>query len=859
MKTKPDFLHSSLITGLLLFAAAAVIFAAAASETHGQDLGRILNPNTDNSPRNGLEIPSECREYSLTISTAFVPEAGADGRVFVTINGDEGTTGKIEISGGVTVRPDNAHRTNNRCLYYDQPTTFVRWGPQRTEVLAAPLSSPNPFTPNSNVEVTIDTFDVGNVTSLTIEHEDWYPRWLVQNISLSSEGRSLIEVPKFRWFVPGSLIQTFNAKDDPNQTDYHIKFTTGDVYQAGTDASVTISIQGPDGIVPPVRLDTRMPGNPFERGHTDEVDIYDQPLVAKAGSSSPSIKNITLTLGPGANWYVGSILIQGDRLCTYDQVNKCHYFTPEVFKVNGWLEAGKPVILYPTTLEPTTNIVNKITFRNEAGFNAQMFVSYLVDGPQGVPFAKSLITSVMPLGQNSTVEVPSQARKLTVSLIGVATVKNDFYTSDFTGILKGDVCFKAWGTLFSPQGGTCDGQPVATLPDIADLLRAEEEKEAFAPTETPAMTGGTTADGRRYGTPPPRPTDSTMSPSGSAVPAGTTAVPVSATVPVNPGASASASGGTAMMRGQAHDIDAKNGEVWIIGIKGVDLGWAILKFDGTGWVEVGGSARRIATDGHGSAWVINATGALLRWQNGAWVEVPGIRDSPARDIAITNAGEVWIVTRGGSISRYTDSGWTSPQGMNATRIDYFANTDTLQLVDTAGKRWTRESATSWVIGSDPSGLAASYSDVAVDNDGTRWAIDDGYNIWKLGPTGAQAATIEGERELQPAAPVVNFKPRTITYRNEGGFNARLMVIYSEVGPGGFPLTKILTSGELMLGQSKTIEIPESAPNQMITVQLIGAATTNDNFFQTTLEAGFTGDRCFKSWGTLFSPQGGACK
>ncbi len=852
MNTKPDQLRSSLAASLLLFAATIFIILVA-GETNAQvDFGRILTPNPDNTPKNGLQIPAECREYVVVIGTGIDADDGADGKVFVTINGDQGTTGKIEISGGVTVRRDDAHRTDSSCLYYDQASTFVRWGTNRKEVIAAPVIPHNQFPSGSKTTVVINSFDVGNVTSITLEHEDWYPRWQIYQLTLSSAGRVLIDVLKFRWFVPGSLVQTFYPQDDPNLADYHISFITGDVYQAGTNASMTLSIQGPDGVVPPTRVDQRMSGDPFERGQTDRVVLYDQAIVAKE-SSKASIKNLTLTLGPGANWYVGSIMIQSLRLCVYDTVNQCHYGKPEVFAVNGWLEAGKPVILYPTTLEPTTKIVNKITFRNEAGYNARMFVNYWVEGPQGIPVMKNRITADMPLGQNSVVEVPSNAHNLTVSLIGVATVKNDFYTSNFTGILKGDICFKAWGTLFSPQGGTCDGQPVATYPDIADLLRAQQESSTQEVNEAATVVAAATP--RRISERPrPAPTrDATAS---TAASSSNGAPPtVSAIATAAPGSSS----GTAMMWGQAHDIDAKNGEVWIVGIKGVNMGWAILKYDGTGWVEVDGSARRIATDGRGSAWIINGTGAILRRQNGAWVEVPGIRDSPARDIAITNSGEVWIVTRGGSVSRYTGAGWTNPQGLDATRIDYFAGTDTLQIVDTTGKRLTRESATSWVIGRDPSGLAATYPDYAVDSDGTRWAIDDGYNIWKMGPAGSAAAGIEGETQLRPAPPITAAAPRTITFRNEGGFNAKLMVIYSEVGPGGFPLTKILTSGELMLGQSKTLEIPESAPNQMITVQLIGTATTNDNFYQTTLDAGFTGDRCFKSWGTLFSPQGGACK
>jgi hypothetical protein len=545
--------------------------------------------------------------------------------------------------------------------------------------------------------------------------------------------------------------------------------------------------------------------------------------------------------------------------------------------------------------------IRQVRFQNEAWYDAQMLVTYCEDQTVSgttMPMPKSIETGFINGlgGKYRLVNLPASVSlkmPIVISLQGSTTVRDSVWVTTIPANFTGSPvpCYKVWGTLFDPQGGACNDTPVAVPPtppsaptitsvngesvspaaqlerDCYNLVQNKvpydtEGHTTWSPGNIVNLCKGTTnpqATISCFNTEMPRSGWSAASKFCSLNSAAVDRVmPNTAPPPTSPSIPSAASG-PAMMRGQAHDIDVKNGEVWIVGVKGVDMGFAILKLDGTGWVEVDGSARRIATDGHGSAWVINATGTILRRQNGAWIEVPGIRDSPARDIAITNAGEVWIVTTGGSISRYTGSGWTSPQGMNATGIDYFADTDTLQLVDTAGKRWTRESATSWVIGRDPSGLAGSYTDFAVDTDGTRWAIDEGYNIWKLGPAGPQAAAIHGETELRPNAPIVAAAPRTITFRNEGGFNARLMVVYSEVGPGGFPLTKILTTEETMLGQSKSLVIPESAPNQMITVQLIGTATTNDNFFSTKLDAGFTGDRCFKSWGTLFSPQGGACK
>lgn len=101
--------------------------------------------------------------------------------------------------------------------------------------------------------------------------------------------------------------------------------------------------------------------------------------------------------------------------------------------------------------------------------------------------------------------------------------------------------------------------------------------------------------------------------------------------------------------------------------------------------------------------------------------------------------------------------------------------------------------------------------------------------------------------------------RALTFRNEAGFVAKMMVQYLEVGPGGVPMPKFLFTDDIPVGQSKTLVVPASAPNTQVTVSLIGSGTTKDNFYSTNLEGAFSGSRCFKAWGTLFSPQGGTCQ
>ncbi len=100
--------------------------------------------------------------------------------------------------------------------------------------------------------------------------------------------------------------------------------------------------------------------------------------------------------------------------------------------------------------------------------------------------------------------------------------------------------------------------------------------------------------------------------------------------------------------------------------------------------------------------------------------------------------------------------------------------------------------------------------------------------------------------------------RTITFFNTSGFNAKLMILYFEGNEQGTVRPLILESELLLSGQGKSFRIPESAPGTKVTVRLVGSNTLNNDFFKEDIEWDFTGVRCFKAWGTLFSPQGGKC-
>lgn len=185
------------------------------------------------------------------------------------------------------------------------------------------------------------------------------------------------------------------------------------------------------------------------------------------------------------------------------------------------------------------------------------------------------------------------------------------------------------------------------------------------------------------------------------------------------------------MQGAARDIDAKNGQVWIIGTGAVGNDYEIHKLAGSSWTKVDGAARRIAVEKSGVPWVVNSTGKIYRRVNNAWQQMPGPNGATPVDIAISNSDEVWITENNGQVARWTGSGWTTLIAINAKNVIFTPNPDQFLIVDHDGKKFVRESPTSWIAAKDTTGLAEKYIEYAVELDGRRWGIDSSFNIWKL--------------------------------------------------------------------------------------------------------------------------------
>ena len=81
------------------------------------------------------------------------------------------------------------------------------------------------------------------------------------------------------------------------------------------------------------------------------------------------------------------------------------------------------------------------------------------------------------------------------------------------------------------------------------------------------------------------------------------------------------------------------GNIYIARVTGVVEKWEPLS---QSWRPVPGQlARRIALDIRGKPWIVTPKGQIMRWEDGAWIAMPGI----ARDIALVEPAQRWRVVQ----------------------------------------------------------------------------------------------------------------------------------------------------------------------------------------------------------------------
>jgi len=207
----------------------------------------------------------------------------------------------------------------------------------------------------------------------------------------------------------------------------------------------------------------------------------------------------------------------------------------------------------------------------------------------------------------------------------------------------------------------------------------------------------------------------------------------------------------------AQDIGVgRNGAAWAATTAG-----SVLRWSGTSWENIPGTASRVAVDAEGAAWVVTADSLIYKydmatkywqakpgtakdigiggdgsvwiigtnavqggydiskwdWSTSTWKNIPG----GAVKIAVEPSGNAWIVNNTGNVFRYNGSSWDLKPGL-LKDIGIGAN----------GVIWCtgpNDAIYKW-DGSNWQGQSGGASWVSVGPDGNAWVVNAGGEVWR---------------------------------------------------------------------------------------------------------------------------------
>lgn len=150
----------------------------------------------------------------------------------------------------------------------------------------------------------------------------------------------------------------------------------------------------------------------------------------------------------------------------------------------------------------------------------------------------------------------------------------------------------------------------------------------------------------------------------------------------------------------------------------------------------------------------------------------------------------------------------------------------------------------------------------IGSPGTRNYVDLSGTIWQVGVANNIPLTdSRGFNQIATFFTGGESGPRSISFSNQAGYVAEMTVMYFQKQPIGntaVDLPVVQTSGKISVGRTVHINVPLAVSNQAIVVTINGVATVKPTVMSTTVPANFSGNRCYKSFGTIFDPKGSTC-
>lgn len=142
----------------------------------------------------------------------------------------------------------------------------------------------------------------------------------------------------------------------------------------------------------------------------------------------------------------------------------------------------------------------------------------------------------------------------------------------------------------------------------------------------------------------------------------------------------------------------------------------------------------------------------------------------------------------------------------------------------------------------------------VDLSGTIWQVGIANNVPLNDPRGFKkiAAFFDGGKP----------GPRSISFNNQAGYVAEMSVMYFQkmyIGGTLVEMPVVQNSGKLTAGITRHINVPLAISNRPIQIFITGVGTIKKNVYSTTVPVNFSGNNCYKSFGTIFNAQGSTCR
>jgi len=199
--------------------------------------------------------------------------------------------------------------------------------------------------------------------------------------------------------------------------------------------------------------------------------------------------------------------------------------------------------------------------------------------------------------------------------------------------------------------------------------------------------------------------------------------------------------------GYGNDISVgADGSVFITDTTTVSAtgGYAILKWNGTGWSTFAGAGVRLAVDPTGKPWVVNKSHLIYKYNGPLYQALPGT----ATDIGIGADGSAFIcdtttvtASTGFRVSKWNGTSWTVMSGIAGVRV----------AVDSTGTPWVvnksnliyKYNGSTWTL------LPGTATDIGIGKNGAVYIVSatpvlasDGYVISKWNGSG-WTATVSG--------------------------------------------------------------------------------------------------------------------